>query len=117
MPAKINLILQDNLESAIELSIQDRTFNNIAHDINEFLSNHYDMEDWKYETVKCQKFTLDDCDLNADGECSHLTLEQWVELADELDTMGHDTTFSNVRTHLMNLIEQSLATNAEYQVF
>lgn len=117
MPAKINLILQDNLESAIELSIQDRTFNNIAHDVNEFLSFHYDMEDWEYETVKCKKFTLDNYDLNTNDECSHLTLDQWIELADELAGMGHDTTFSNVRTHLMNLIEQSLATNAEYEIF
>lgn len=117
MTVKINLVLQDNTENEVEVSIQNRVFNNLANEVTAFFENHFDFDDWSFETVRCSVFTLDDFDLNDLDCCSHLTIDQWVALVEELNQMGHDTTFTNVKNRINQIIEDDLKINSEYEIF
>ena len=55
MPVKINLTIHDNNENDVQLSIKDGTFNNIGSEVTAFFENHFDFDDWAYETVKCSE--------------------------------------------------------------
>jgi hypothetical protein len=117
MPLKINLTIYNFNENDVQLSIKDGTFNNIASEVIAFFENHFDFEDWSYETVKCSVFTLDGFDLNDLDRCTHLTIDQWIALVEELDQMGHDTTFTNVKNRISQMIEHDLEINSEYAIF
>lgn len=117
MPVKINLTIHDNNENDVQLSIKDGTFNNIGSEVTAFFENHFDFDDWAYETVKCSEFTIDGVDLNDLDRCSNLTVDQWVAMVEELDEMGHETTFTNVKNRIDQLIEHDLEINSEYEIF
>lgn len=117
MPVKINLTIEDHTDNGVQLSIKDRTFNNIAKEVTAFFENHFDFEDWSFETVKCCEFTIDGVDLNDLDRCSNLTVDQWIAMVEELDQMGHETTFTNVKTHVEQMIEHDLEINSEYEIF